>query len=303
MTWSRSLIVTERIVPVIPPADQKIRLLIDSDAACEVDDHYAIALALLAPERFAIEGFVATHWGDAGGPEGTRMSAEDIRAVLAAGGRTGDYPVALGGDPLAYSAQASRSDGADLIVERAMAGSAEDPLWIVGLGACTNIASAWLIEPKIAERVRVFYHGRTQHWPERLQNFNIENDVRAFRVLLRSDLPLVLFDTGTHLTCPMSVSEQRIATSGPLGKHLHEIRFRQPDWQADDKGMFDLGDIAALLDPTLATWEETPVPMLGWDKSADFDADLGRMLRVSDIDRDGTFQLLFDRLQQRSRTA
>lgn len=291
---------SERIVPVIPPADQRMRVLIDSDTACEVDDHYAIALALMAPERFAIEGFVATHWGDWGGPEGTRKSAEDIHTLLSAAGQAGRYPVALGGDPLAYSQQPRQTEGSDLIIERAMAGSADEPLWIIGLGACTNIVSAWMIEPKIAARVRVFYHGRTQHWPSRLHNFNIENDVRAFRVLLKSDLPLVLFDTGTGLTCPMSVSAERIAPCGPLGKHLHEIRFRLKHWQADDKGLFDLGDTAALIDPTLAEWEEAAVPKMEWDKSANFNEDFGRMLRVSDIDREKTFQLLFDRLRKQA---
>jgi len=286
----------QRIVPEIPPPGKRLRVIIDTDAACEVDDHYAIALALLSPERFAIEGFVATHFGDAGGPDGTRRSAADIRLVLAKAGMEDRYAVMEGGDPIAYSARGSDSEGARFIIDRALAGPADEPLWVIGLGAATNIASAYLLDPAIAPRVRVFYHGRTQHWPARCQNFNVENDVRAFRVLLNSPLAMVLFDTGTHLTLPMATSQRRLAPLGPLGCHLHEIRHRKAWWEADDKGLFDLGDISALIDPAMATWERVKVPALEWDKSYRFDQGLGEMLRVTDVDRDRTFRLLFERL-------
>jgi len=122
----------------LPPAGQRIRLLIDSDAACEVDDQYAIALALLSPERFEIEGFVATHFGDTGGPDGTAKSAAEIERVLEAAGQAGQYPVKHGSDPLIYSKRPQPSEGADFIVERALAGDKDNPLWIVGLGAATT---------------------------------------------------------------------------------------------------------------------------------------------------------------------
>ena len=54
----------DRRVPVIPPKDQKLRVIIDADAHNEIDDVWAIALALLSPERFQIEGFVAAKFLD-----------------------------------------------------------------------------------------------------------------------------------------------------------------------------------------------------------------------------------------------
>ncbi len=41
------------------PRDEPIRLLIDTDAANEIDDQFAIALALLAPERMVVEQMTA----------------------------------------------------------------------------------------------------------------------------------------------------------------------------------------------------------------------------------------------------
>jgi hypothetical protein len=45
------------------------------------------------------------------------------------------WPVLHGSDPMRYRFEPSESEGADFIIERAMAGSPGAPLWLVGLGA------------------------------------------------------------------------------------------------------------------------------------------------------------------------
>ncbi len=282
-----------RRVPSIPPADQRLRVVIDSDAKNEIDDQYAIALALACPERFAIEGFVGANYDNSwGGPGSVAKSVAEIELVLEKAGMRGRFPVLAGSDPMRYSREPSRSEGVDFIVERAMAATPDDPLWIVSLGSATNIASAWLARPEIADRVVAFWHGRT-HWPEKCANFNVYGDVRAARSLFASNLPFVLFDTGTYLRATMEETERRLAVHGELGRYLHEYRRARPHWMTDEKGFFDLGDIAALADPGVACWEETGCPEVGWDLTYRFTGEPGRMLRCYHIDRDATFDLLF----------
>ena len=79
---------------------ERIPLLIDTDVANEIDDLYAIGLALRSPDRFDIAGFVATHFAAARGRETIAESYAAIREVLEAA--QVDYPVAMGGDPLCY---------------------------------------------------------------------------------------------------------------------------------------------------------------------------------------------------------
>jgi hypothetical protein len=64
------------------------------------------------------------------------------------------------------------------------------------------------------------------------------------------------------------------------------------------KGFFDLGDIAALVDPGLACWEETECPEVDWDLNYQFKGKLGSILRCYHVDRDRTFGLLYDRLKE-----
>jgi len=288
----------ERRVPSIPPADQKLRVIIDSDCKNEVDDQWAISLAILSPERFEIEGFVAANFdNDWGGPGGIESSAQEIETVLAKAGMAGRWPVLRGSHPMRYQYEPSESEGVDFIIERAMAASPEDPLWVIGLGAATNMASALLKEPRIVDRVVAFWHLRTR-WPEKCYNFNVFGDVRATRLLFHSPLSFVLFDTGTYLTCSMEESEERVYPHGDLGKYLHEYRKTRPNFASPTKGFFDLGDFSALIDPTLACWEETDCPEVGWDLHYAFRGRMGRILRCYHVDRDRTFAMLYERLQR-----
>lgn len=286
-----------RAVPVIPPKGERLRVVIDSDAKNEIDDQWAIALAILSPERFDIEGFVGANFDNAhGGPGGVMDSVREIETVLEKAGMAGKWPVLPGSHPMRYQFEPSESKGVDFIIERAMAGSPENPLWVVGLGAATDMASAFLKEPRIVDRVVAFWHFRTR-WPEKCYNFNVFGDVRAARLLFHSPLSFVLFDTGTYLRCPMEESAANVALYGELGKYLHEYRNQLP-WYADPKkGFFDLGDIAALVDPDLACWEVTACPEVNWDVTYQFKNTLGSILRCYHVDRDRTFGLLYDKLK------
>ena len=285
-------------MPVIPPPGERLRLIIDSDAKNEIDDQCAIALAILSPERFEIEGFVGANFdNERGGPDGVEKSAREIEMVLDKAGMAGRWPVKRGSHPMQYRAEPSPSEGVDFIIERAMAGTPENPLWVVGLGAATDMASAYLQEPRIVDRVVAFWHFRTR-WPEKCYNFNVFGDVRAARLLFHSPLSFVLFDTGTYLRCPMEESERMVAPYGELGRYLHEYRLTEPWFQSPKKGFFDLGDIAALVDPSLACWEETECPEVDWDLSYHFKGTLGSILRCYHVDRDRTFGLLYDRLRR-----
>ena len=285
-----------RSTPVIPPAGARLRVIIDSDAKNEIDDQSAIALAILSPERFEIEGFVGANFdNERGGPGSVAASVAEIETVLDKAGMAGRWPVLAGSDPMRYQYEPSESPGVDFIIERARAGTPDDPLWVVGLGAATDMASALLKAPDIVDRVVAFWHLRTR-WPEKCYNFNVIGDVRAARLLFHTPLSFVLFDTGTYLRCPMAESASRVAPHGELGSYLHTYRLTSDWFQSPRKGFYDLGDVAALVDPDLACRDVTPCPVVGWDLGYRFTDKLGEILRCYHVDRDRTFELLYRRL-------
>ena len=280
-----------------PPPPGPLRVIIDTDAANEIDDLYALALALGSPQRIHLEGIVAAHFGDAGGWRGIDKSLASVEQVLAKAGMTGKIPVKRGADPIQYRDRMPWSDGVDFIIERAMQATPADPLWLVLIGPATDAVAALTKEPRIIDRMVVFWHGRTQ-WPLRCWNFNAYNDIKAARFIFDIQCRFVLFDTGTYLTAPMEETGRRYSPLGPLGAYLHEFRKTKPAFQSPKKGFFDLGDIAAIVDPACARWEVTAAPAVDQDLRYDFTQKRGDIVRIYHVERDRTFDLLEQSLRR-----
>jgi len=272
-----------------------MRLLVDTDAANEIDDLYAIALTLCAQDRFEILGFVASHFAARSGPGSIRESFVAIEETLRAAGAS--FPIAMGGDPLCYPGVPQSSEGANFIVERANMCTPEDPLFVLVLGAASNIASALLLDRRIVDRIAVMFHGRSEDtWPVRTTQFNIYGDVIATKHLLEGPVPLIWFNTGTRLSASIEETKQRLAPLGPLGDFLHQYRYRHPWYQEPEKGFFDLGDVAWLLQPDLCRNDVIPAPTLTRWMYFDHKHTNGPMRFVSDIDVLRTWQLFYERL-------
>jgi len=280
-----------------PPPPRPLRLIIDSDTAAEIDDQYAISLALGSPGRLRLEGMVGAHFGDAGGWQGPEKSMAEMRRVLEKAGLTGKVPVKRGADPIQYRDRMPTSEGVEFIVEHAMQATPADPLWLVLLGPATDAVAALAREPRIADRMVVFWHGRTE-WPVRCWNFNAYNDIKAARFVFDIPCRFILFDTGTYLTIPMEETARRFLPLGPLGAYLHEFRKTNRGFQSPRKGMFDLGDIAALVDPACVRWEATQAPAVDQDLRYDFSQKRGEIVRIYHVERDRAFDLLEEALHR-----
>jgi len=298
MIWSLAVLAgAMRPAAPWPPPPGLLRVIIDADAANEVDDQFAIALALGRADRFRIEGFVAAHYGDAGGAAGIARSYAEIERVLAKAGMSGRYPIKRGADPIVYRDRPAQSEGVDFIIERALAATPEAPLWLVLLGPATDAAAALLKKPAIADRIVIFWHGRTQ-WPVRCWNFNAYNDIRAARLLFELPCRFVLFDTGTYLRIDPEESRRRFAGLGAMGAYLQEIRMSKPGYASPNKGFFDLGDIAAMADPSSVRWEIANAPAVDQDLRYDFTRNYGAIVRIYHVERDRAFDLLEDALRK-----
>ncbi len=292
----------KRLLPTVPEKGKKLRLLIDTDAANEIDDLYAIALAILSEKRFSIEGFVATHFAASvdAGHESIDKSYCLIQHLLESAGMKGKYPVLRGGDPMQYQRVPSESEGCDFIISRAHEGSEDDPLWVLILGAPTNPASAILKDPSIQNKVRFIFHARSEHtWPAMSEQYNVRGDVLATMALLSSGVPLVWFDTGTHITASFDATAQSIAPYGELGKFLHEYRAQNDYWMTDKKGFFDLGDVAWLLEPSICQVDVEKVMTMDQTMRFFRHEDKGEMLRVHDIDCSVPWELLQSALKKK----
>ena len=156
-----SLTAARRLELLEPPAGH-VRMVLDTDTYNEIDDQFALVYALLSPERMTCEAIYAApfHNQRSSGPEdGMLRSYAEIGRVLERLGRVPDGLVHPGTKAwLPALDQPVRSAATDDLIARARAGGA-GPLYVVAIGAITNIASALLAAPDIAERIVVVWLG------------------------------------------------------------------------------------------------------------------------------------------------
>lgn len=186
------LTTTQRLQMLQPPTGP-VDIVLDTDAYNEIDDQYAIAYAVAA-ERLNLKALYAAPFDNplsTGPADGMEKSYQEILKLLDLMDRK--VPVYRGSDAFMTDEKTPiDSPAVNDLVELAMQYSWENPLYVVAIGAITNIASALLVKPEIAERIVVVWlGGHTLEWPHN-NEFNLRQDVAAARVVYHSGAPLVL---------------------------------------------------------------------------------------------------------------
>jgi purine nucleosidase len=243
------------------------RVIIDTDAKNEADDQYAIVHALLSP-TLDIRGLIAAHFGQERSATSMLDSRGEIDLLLRLMGREGTVRVANGGErALRDESTPVESDGARLILSEAH--SSEETLFVAFLGPLTDMASALLMEPRIATRdIVVVWIGGPPYgdklfvgtWPE----FNLRNDIAAANVVFGSGLQIWQVPASTYRMMNASYAEleEKVAPCGKLGRYLVDQLVR---WNAqyhprpiESRSLGDSPAVGLLLEPFAGVFREQP---------------------------------------------
>ncbi|MGN1018835.1 MAG: nucleoside hydrolase [Aristaeellaceae bacterium] len=208
------------------PEAKRVRMIIDTDCKNEADDQYALAHHLLTP-MLDIRGIIAAHfetnafiWGE---HQTVHASYDEVLRVMDLMDMAGKYPVVLGADrPMPDAQTPVPSPGARLIIDEALRED-DKPLFVALLGTSTDLASALLMEPRIAERMTVIWIGGGDY-PKGGWEFNLVQDVHAANVLMASRTPLWQVPRRAYKQMNVTLSELRfrVAPHGKIGRYLFE---------------------------------------------------------------------------------
>lgn len=198
--------------------NKKIRVIIDTDAACEADDQYAIAHALMT-QKFIIKGICSEHFKS---PESEQLSYNEIKRILKIMHRE-EIPVYHGAyGPIEDTANPPACEAADFIISEAFADS-EYPLFIFCQGAVTNLACALLKKPEIAKRMTVIsILGGA--YPNGGEEFNLQNDYKGANILLASGTDLWQVPNNCYGSMRVGYAElqEKVRPCGEIGRYLFE---------------------------------------------------------------------------------
>ena len=171
----------------------KIDVVLDTDTYNEIDDQFALAYLLSSKEKLNTKAIYAAPFFNArsnGPEEGMEKSYAEIKNILSL--MKENVEVFKGSKSyLPDENTPVESDAAEDLIKRAKSYSAEKPLYVVAIGAITNIASALIKAPEIAENiVIVWLGGHARHFHD-TNEFNMKQDIAAARVIMKSGAPFV----------------------------------------------------------------------------------------------------------------
>lgn len=249
---------------------QMIRVITDTDAHNEADDQYAIVQSLLSPS-FDNRGIIAAHYGKKKSPCSMEESYKEVLTILDL--MDFDRGLACHGaaEALVDEFTPQDSEGARLIIEEAMKDDPR-PLYVTFLGPLTDMASALMLEPRIANRLTCIWIGGNRY-PNGGWEYNLMNDINAANVVMRSELPVWQLPRDVYKKAVVSLIELevRVRPCGRIGRYLYDelmsfLRTTEGDPLRSNTEYWCLGDspaVGLLLYGHVFDYEWMPAPEFG----------------------------------------
>ena len=287
-----------------------VDVVIDTDTYNEVDDQYALAFLIKSAEKLNLTGIYAAPFFNklsSSPADGMEKSYNEIFKILSLMKRDDLNKLVKKGSEtfLLSETEPVESQAACDLAERAMLYSPEKPLYVVAIGAITNIASAILINPRITDKiVIVWLAGNSLDWPH-TNEFNMSQDAAAARVIFNSGAAVVQLPC-MGVVSAFTVSEPELnywlRGKNDLCDYLVDYTAKSalkdgglPNWT---RVIWDVTAVAWLLDEDLMLDRLEHIPIPQYDHHYSFDSTRHFYRYVYHINRDKLFQILFRKLAE-----
>ena len=296
----------QRIKNLLVPQGS-VDVVLDTDAYNEIDDQFAISYLLKWKEKLNTKAIYAAPFFNSNSvspKDGMEKSYDEIFKLLSLLDEKVD--VFKGSEKyldnentpvISYAAQ-------DL-AERVKNYSPQNPLYVVAIGAITNIASAILLNPEVVKNsVVIWLGGHALHY-HHTKEFNMYQDVAAARVVMQSGVPFVqlpCMGVVSNFTVSKPELEFWLKGKNPLADYLAENTIKKADSYAKETAwtrvIWDVTAVAWLLNDSERFMESRiiPTPIPTYDNLYATDFNSYPMRYVYNIKRDALMTDLFRKL-------
>ena len=222
-----------------------VDVVLDTDAFNEIDDQFALAYMIKKSRELNIKALNAAPFlneKSTSPGDGMEKSYNEILKILTLMERDDLKPLVYKGSDKFLPSEETPviSDAANNLARLASGYSPENQLYVVAIGAITNVASALLINPEIIDKIVVVWLGGNSYdWHDN-KEFNCSQDVAAGRIIFGCGVPVV------QLPCMGVVSA--FTTGGPELEHWLRGKNKLCDY------LVDYTTEQALIDGGLSTW-------------------------------------------------
>lgn len=287
----------------------RVRMILDTDAFNEVDDQFALAYSLLSPDKLDLLAVTAApffNWNSTSPGEGMEKSYNEIFNIYKLMELEQTPPVYRGSAQFMNSVdEPVPSEAVDRIIELALS-AGEEPLYVVAIGAITNVASAIAKCPEIIRSIVVVWLGPNSYWWPTQDIFNLSQDYHASRIIYDSGVPLVILpchSVASHLLTTTYEIDACLRGRNKLGTYFSDLfhgRFERfgrnrPGWS---KVLWDVSAIAWLLSEEWVPSIVRRTPILNPNFTYSSDDTRHFYKEAIDIDRSLVYIDLFEKLSK-----
>ena len=213
----------------------RMRVIIDNDLGGDPDGLFQLAHHLMSPS-VEIRGIIASHLYEQGfgGPGTSEYAKEQAMKVINILGLENSVNVYI--DKSRSMVDVTKpidSEAVQVIIKEAMRTDTDLPLYVVCGGGLTNIASAYLLEPEIAEKLTLVWIGGPEYTDIAIPppgyttlEYNLGIDIKAAQVIFNdSDINIWQVPRNVYRQPIMSDPELllKVKGKGKLGNHLFNV--------------------------------------------------------------------------------
>ncbi len=193
----------------------KKKIILDTDTFNEIDDQFALVYAMLSTDNVELLSVNAAPFLNRKvetAKEGMEKSYEEIKRVMHHVDPDCSIPVYRGSETFLVTKDAPvESEAVDNIIKTVM--ESDEFVYVVAIGAITNVASAIIKCPEIIKKTAVIWLGGVGYDSTNYPEFNMKQDIPAVQVVFDSKIPVVMIPT-------FGVSSDLITTLPELREYL-----------------------------------------------------------------------------------
>lgn len=259
------------------PYAKPIPVVLSSDVGNEIDDQWAIAYLFTNP-AFHVVGAISAQAPSLPDPSAHAtylILRDEVEHSL---GLRVHAPLLEGASkPLVDEHTPQPSGGSQFLIAASRTFNPDHRLTVLVIGAATDVASAILQDPTLVNRIRIVAMAFSNQSTDGGKEYNVENDPKAWQVLLRSSVPLTVGPGETcreYLALNYAQAAKLLVGHGPVDAWLWAeyrswyYRYVKPLRSKDFTKSWFIWDIITLADLRgFATETEAPRPELKDDLS------------------------------------
>ena len=286
---------------IINSKQEKINVILDTDAYNECDDQFAITYMIKSQDIFNIEAITAAPYSHQShhetAKEGQEKSYHEILKLCKWLNFDTTNKVFRGAEDYISKGYNKENEAVKKIIEIALR---NDKTYIMAIGAITNVALAIKKEPKIIDKIEVIWLGGHSLLQDNNLEFNFKQDIDAVRIVFNSKVKLTIIpwkNVASNLVTSIYELNHYLKGKSDLCDYLIN-RFYNDGYHGlqERRNIWDISVIAYLINKNWFTSQDISCPNIKEDTSYEITTNNHKITMVNYIDVNKVYHDLFKKI-------